>query len=126
MYCQIEEWLNDILKQEMPSALIAFNFNVYMDGDDQWSLELVGTKSFDIDGEDWACDEITNFGTRDDPFMWEQDADWVDVLDKVIVTLKKYLKRGAYASVLKASKGVGVGFVDGNIEILYPECKLEN
>ena len=33
--------------------------------------------------------------------------------------LKLYLKNGKYAEVLKSQAGVGVGFVDGNIEIIY-------
>ena len=33
--------------------------------------------------------------------------------------LNRYLKRGKYADLLKSKIGVGVGFVDGNIEILY-------
>ena len=33
--------------------------------------------------------------------------------------LKEYLENGKHAALLKSRTGVGVGFVDGNIEILY-------
>ena len=33
--------------------------------------------------------------------------------------LKGYLENGEYEDVLKSKPGVDIGFVDGNIEILY-------
>lgn len=119
IYAKIEEWLSKVLKQEIPSAIAAFCFNLYEDGEGCWSLELVGTENFDPEDEDWACDEITDLGTRDEPFSWEQEADWAEVLEKAAAALKQYLDCGRYADVLKACEGVGVGFVDGNLEILY-------
>lgn len=119
MYEKIEEWLNNILKQEIPSGVIAFNFNLYEDMDNNWSIELVGTESFDIDDEDWACDEVTDFGTRDNPFCWHKEAEWNEILKETASVLNNYLNNGACAGVLKNSKGVGVGFADGDIEILY-------
>ena len=119
MYDEIANWLDEILSQEMPSEIAAFHFNLYEDDDNEWSMELVGTKDFDLEDEDWACDEITDFDTRETPFSWEQDADWEKIFDEIITVLSEYLKKGTYANILKAYKGVGVGFVDGDIEILY-------
>lgn len=121
MYNQIEEWLNNVLEQEIPPETAAFCFNLYEDGSSSWSMELVGTEDFDAnpDNSDWACEEVTDFDTRDNPFSWEEDAEWDEVLEDVIVTLKQYLNNGLHADVLKAYAGVGVGFVDGDMEILY-------
>ncbi len=33
--------------------------------------------------------------------------------------LKKYLEQGQYTYILKKYQGVGLGFVDGNIEMLF-------
>lgn len=118
METKLEEWLNEVLEQEIPSEVVGFCFNLYED-EDCWSMELVGTERFDSEDDDWACDEVTDLGTRDEPFFWEQEGDWTEVLEDVVTALKKYLNSGLYADVLKARKGVGVGFVDGDMVILY-------
>ena len=68
------EWLDLILKNELNSEIKAINFNLYEDTDNKWSVELVGTFSFDKDNDDWACDEV--FTTRDQPFVIECESDW--------------------------------------------------
>ena len=55
------EWLDLILKNELNSEIKAINFNLYEDTDNKWSIELVGTFSFDRDNDDWACDEVFAF-----------------------------------------------------------------
>ena len=122
MYREIEKWLDGVLKNaEIPKETRAFNFNLYEDGDSNWSVEIVATASFDRDDEDWACDETDNFGTRDNPFCWQEETEWSAVLSKMQSVLTEYLENGRYAGVLKEYTGVGVGFVDGDIEILYAE-----
>lgn len=122
LYNQIEEWLNGILEeQEIPSETAAFCFNLYEDVGDTWSVELVAAADFDDDPDnpDWACDEVTDFDTRDNPLSWEKEAEWEEILNEVTAVLKQYLENGTHADILKAYSGVGVGFVDGNMEILY-------
>lgn len=119
MINKVIDWLDDILEQDIPESVVAFCFNLYDDGDDHWSMELVGTGQFDVDNEDWACDEITNFGTREERFIWKKALKWDDVLEEMICNLKEYLKTGKYAHILTSKDGVGVGFVDGDINILY-------
>lgn len=119
MYSKIADWLDQILGQDISEEVIAFGFNLYEDEDDLWSMELVGTGSFDAEDEDWCCDEVTDFGTREEPFTWERKADWDEILAEIVSCLKEYLEKGRYAGVLKDRMGVGVGFVDGDIEILY-------
>lgn len=122
MYQEIEAWLNVVLEQDIPSSVAAFGFNLYEDGNNAWSMELVGTESFNPENEDWICEEVTDFETRDDPFAWEQEAGWEEILEEVILVLKEYLENGLYADLLKSRCGVGVGFVDGDVEILYEEA----
>ena len=119
MLAKVTEWLDDVLEQSISEEIVAFCFNLYEDGNNSWSMELVGTASFDEDDQDWACDEVTDFGTRRMPLVWEKDAQWNEVLDEVIALLKAYLENGAHAEVLKEKASVGVGFVDGDIEIIY-------
>ena len=122
MFHVISEWLDDVLEgiwdTGIPKEVIAFGFNLYDDGED-WSMELIGASEFDMDDEDWLCNEVTDFDTRDNPFRWCKKAGWEEILNEVTCLLKRYLESGKYADVLKEKSGVGVGFVDGNINILY-------
>lgn len=54
----------------------------------------------------------------DEPFIWNSDEGWEKALKDAVLCIKKYLEDGAYG-VLKSRSGVGVGFVDGDIEIIY-------
>ena len=119
MYTLVEKWLNDILKQKIPAEVVALHFNLYEDGGNHWSIELVGTKSFDLENEDWCCDEIFDFGTRETPLIWKEEKAWNEILDEMVEILKKYLEQGRYACILKKYQGLGIGFVDGDVKMLF-------
>lgn len=119
MYNKIKEWLDSLPLHTLPDNVAAFNFNIYEDGDDWWSVEIVATDRFDVLDQDWACDEIADFGTRDNPFSWEEKAEWSDIQEEINTILRKYLEEGKFADVLKGYEAVGAGFIDGNIHILY-------
>ena len=119
MYCNIKNWLDNVLRQDIDEDIVAFCFNLYENRDNLWSMEVVGTESFDEEDDDWACDEVTDFGTREDLFTWNKEATWDIVLKEISSVLKKYLEEGEYADILKSKEGVGLGFVDGDIEILF-------
>ncbi len=119
MYNEVANWLDNVLVQDIPEKVVAFCFNLYDDGDECWSMELVGTERFDIDDEDWPCDEVTDFGTREELLRWTNGAEWNVILGEVIGILNQYLEYGKFANVLKGKSGVGVGFVDGDIDVLY-------
>ncbi len=116
MYETFEKWLNATLEQSIPAEVKAFCFNIYDDGDNTWSVELVGCSSFDENDADWACDEV--FDNRDEPFAWEEAADYDHIFAGVKVMILQYLQDGAQADVLKNSQGVAMGFVDGDLELL--------
>lgn len=110
-------WLDSVLKSDFSGEVKAINFNLYEDTDNKWSIEFVGTFSFDRDNEDWACDEV--FATRDNPFVIECENDWKSMETFFIGLVNKYLSSGKYASKLKEYQAVGIGFVDGNLHVLY-------
>ena len=110
-------WMNSILKNELNSEVKAINFNLYEDAGNKWSIELVGTFSFDKDNEDWACDEV--FAARDNPFVIERKSDWKSMERVFIDLVNSYLSSGKYAGKLKEYMAVGIGFVDGDLHILY-------
>ena len=115
-----DKWLDDVLESDLPPEIVAVNFNLYDDGDGQWSIEFVGADSFDEEDSDWACDEV--FTTRDDPFCWESEASWEEIQEEAADAIKAYLDEGAHAEQLKQYEAVGVGFVDGELDSImnYP------
>lgn len=113
----IEKWIDSIFEKPLPDEIIAIAFNLYEDGDNQWSVEMIGSGSFDAEDPDWACDEV--FDTRDNIQSWEQDAQWEEILREAADIITKYIKSGKYSEKLKSYKGIGVGFVDGDITIVY-------
>ena len=102
---------------EMFKMCIRDSFNLYEDTDNKWSIELVGTFSFNTDKDDWACDEV--FTTRDKPFVIERESDWKSMETVCIDLVNEYLSFGKYAGKLKEYQAIGIGFVDGDLHILY-------
>ena len=119
MFGEISKWLDNALNQEIPDEVVALCFNLYEDGNNKWSMEIVGTDRFDVEDEDWCCDEVTDFGTRNNCYTWEEAKKWNEILSEITSLLKDYLVSGKYAKLLKEKCGIGVGFVDGDIEIIY-------
>ena len=111
------EWLDLLLKNELSSEIKAIIFNLYEDTDNKWSIELVGTFSFNKDNDDWACDEV--FATRDNPFMIERESDWKSMEEFFVGLVNEYLSFGKYAGKIKEYQAIGIGFVDGDLHILY-------
>ena len=119
MYNKISKWIDAVFVADIPAEVVAFCFNLYEESDNVWSMELVGAGRFDPDDQDWACEEITDFDTRKNMFNWQADCEWNEALETMVAMLKQYLQKGKCADVLKSKSGVGAGFVDGDIEILY-------
>ncbi len=115
-YEQFAKWLDGFMDHGF-EEVVALNFNLYEDGDAKWSVELVGTASFDEDDDDWACDEF--FSNRETPLVWKESADWEMILSEVKEHICTYLERGEYSDLMKENQAVAVGFVDGDLEIVY-------
>ncbi len=119
MYNKVSEWIDGVLSANVPDEAVAFCFNLYENDEYYWSMDLVGAGRFDPEDQDWACDEVTDFDSRASLFTWQTECEWDEALQMMTDLLKKYLNEGKYADLLKSKNGVGVGFVDGDIEILY-------
>lgn len=114
------EWLENALKK-LPGDVEAIHFNLYEDNGDKWSVELVGTSTFDENNSDWACNEV--YTTRDNPYVLTKKSDWKAIENLFTTFLLNYLERGKYAHILKECRGIGIGFVDGDLSILYKKDK---
>lgn len=111
------EWLDTVLMVELPSKVRAINFNLYEDTENTWSIELVGTSEFDENDDDWACCEA--FSTRENPFAIEQEGDWQTVEEIFEEWISDYLANGKLSDKMKQYEAVGMGFVDGDLTILF-------
>ena len=118
-YDDFARWLDAVFEAGIPDYVVGIAFNLYEETDSHWAAEVVGTSSVDESDDDWACDEATDFNTRENPFSWQEDASWEEVLSEVNDIVVKYLEAGKYSHRLKEMKAVACGFVDGDLEILY-------
>ncbi len=120
----IFNWLDNILINDIQRDVHALCFNLYQDLDCRWSLELIGTNDYDENNDDWACDEVCDFGTRKNPFVLRYRAYWEIVLNLIYSVLLDYMESGKYAHLLKSKICVAVGFVDGDLKIVYKKQNI--
>ena len=111
------KWVDSALNCEIPNNTKAFCFNLYEDTDSKWSIELIGASKYDKENDDWACEET--FATRKNPFVITKESDWNEIRELFTRWLKEYLDCGNMAYVLKQYEAIGIGFVDGDLTILY-------
>ena len=115
-YKHFEKWLNEVLSEKMSDNIKAFCFNIYDDGNEEWSVELIGSKSFDTSDNDWPCDEV--FTTRSNPLKWSNLMTWQKQIKILKSCIEQYLQNGKYSQMLLSKQGIGYGFVDGDLHIL--------
>ena len=75
------------------------------------------TSEFDENDDDWACCEV--FSTRENPFEIEQEGDWQTVEEIFEEWISDYLANGKLSEKMKQNEAVGIGFVDGDLTILF-------
>ena len=119
-YTAFATWIDKHLSENLPDDIVAINFNLYEGSGNTYDVEIIGSDSFDEEDEDWACGEV--FSTRDDLFFVQRTndiAEWEEGLSFISALVEEYLREGKYAGKLKSYTAVGIGFVDGDIDILH-------
>jgi hypothetical protein len=110
-------WLDQILNT-IDTIPIAWSFNLY----ESFSVELVGTKSYNRKDEDWASDEM--YSSRDGHSNFEINAEtWEVALSLTVELIENYLEFGNNKEKLLESYAVGCGFVDGDLKVLFENPK---
>jgi hypothetical protein len=119
------DWLDGVLKTADLTDVIAFNFNLYEGVENTYHVELIGSNKYDSNDSDWACEEV--FTTRDNLYISDEVAGkpWGEALEFFKAKVCEYLKNGRNSDKLLASEAVGIGFVNGDLEILY-ESKIND
>jgi hypothetical protein len=114
-----EAWVNRALAQDIPEDVRALCINLYETGD-AFGLEMIGAPRFDSADADWACDEV--FAYREDPLeipAGRFDGKWDRCLAACTELLQGYLRSGAEAHRLESYDAVAIGFVDGDLEVVW-------
>jgi hypothetical protein len=123
LYGRFAEWVDRACSRQIPPEALAFSFNL-AETSDAFVMELIGSPRFDPSNPDWACDEV--FEVRDPEFELphsEVGREWEPVLQLGVTMVRRYLQDEGNAGLrLREAKGVGVGFVDGDLEIVWPEA----
>ena len=114
-------WLDAALSARIPAEVRAFNFNLYEGVQRTWDVELIGTAFYDPTNPDWACDPIYEY-----PELFFMPVDtagyrWEQALATAIELITMYLRGGEHRDVLRNAVAVAVGFVDGDLTVLWPE-----
>jgi len=120
---EFNNWLQDALQQEIPTSVRAFSFNLFEYPEKEeakFGVELVGTKTFNESDPDWACDEIWEPKQRKlEISILFSGGDWKQCQAKVKSLAVEFLRNGPGAGILKSRQGVGIGFVDGDMEVIW-------
>lgn len=116
-------WIVSALASEVPKTVVAYSFNLFElpPGDAKYGIELIGSDEFDTDDSDWACSETWVANPRSISIPRASgDGPWEECLDHVKGLLMNTLsKSSATASKLKDARAVAIGFVDGDLELIW-------
>lgn len=114
---RIFAWL-EAVDNPAPEGITAIYIGIFESEDSTYMLHLAGSRHYDENDEDWACDEdfvpeqqYTELYTKD-----IKDTEWESILNAVVSAVSRYLKTKAdSSSSLFHGKIVAVGFDDGNL-----------
>ncbi|MYN02918.1 hypothetical protein GTP41_12485 [Pseudoduganella sp. DS3] len=119
---EFSEWVMLAVGSGVPTEVCAFCFNLYDRSDDGlFSVELIGVDEFDADDGDWACSEVwAPVNSRIEIPLAFSGNDWRSCLDEMADLLNQLLASGsAAAQILKSRQAIAVGFVDGDLDVLW-------
>jgi hypothetical protein len=113
-------WLDKVLEQDLPKGIIAFNFNLYEGSDETYNVQLIGSDEFSENDEDWVC---TDYFTTGEDICYirrtKEIEDWEKGLSYLTKLAQRYIAEGKKSDILKSASAVAIGFVDGDISIIY-------
>ena len=122
LYPDFAAWVDAALGRPIPAEVVAFAFNLY-EGIETFDIQITGSPTFDAADQVWASEIAFSSGESLFPVPRQLVSDrWEEALELVREVVRRYLSDGSRASVLRGSKGVGVGFVEGDLHLVWPEA----
>lgn len=116
------EWIQHINQTEkIDSSIIGFNFGLF-ETTEGFEMYLIGSKTFDIEDEDWATN--VDFEPKQKYFQFGQefsaDKDWQAILKYSEMLVQGYVSSGKYKnSIFVNARGITTGFDAGNLTVIY-------
>jgi len=113
-------WVDAALGRSIPTETVAFHFNLY-EGAASVHVQLMGTDSFEGGEQYWPGRET--FTTGEDIFevpFESAGAAWPQWLESLKIVVLAYIDSGNRSALLRSSQEVGIGFVDGDMYVLWP------
>ena len=117
-------WLENGLDVEIPEGIRGFSFNLFEPAripGVKFGIEIIEAATFDEEDPDWTYDEIWEPSIRQLAIPLDFSGDkWKVCLDRMKELVVNYLKSNTNATrKLKSVEGVGLGFIDGDLEIVW-------
>ena len=117
-------WMEEALSGDIPEEVCAFSFNLFQPArveNVKFGIQLVGCDKFDEKDDYWPCNEIWEPKNRNlyIPIKISGES-WEDCQDVMLRELKEILNMDyKFNTVLKSKLGIGLGFVDGDLFIIF-------
>jgi hypothetical protein len=111
-----EEWISQIIKTEKPSKKIkGYYFGLFETDGKEYMMYLSGSKEFDVDDDDWACNNDFEPKEKYLPLPQYKGFGWEDVLNQTINLLQRFIATDIYKnSFFAKAQGIAMGFDNGN------------
>ena len=112
------QWIRSINANETPNnEIIAFRFGLF-ETENGITMYLVGSKEFDEEDEDWACNE--DFEPKNKylelPSEYVKGKKWENVLKDALIILRAFINSDEFkTSIFKNSVAIAAGFDDGDL-----------
>jgi hypothetical protein len=120
MYSDLVDWMTRVNQTDLPPAdIIAFNFGLFENADGCYTTYLTGSRSYDPDDDDWACNE--DYSPAEKYFELKElpsaENEWQDVVGVMAGLLRRYAQSTNFSeSFLASAKAITFGFDDGVLE----------
>ena len=122
VYNAFENWIDYLIETNtMPEDTRALCLNLYEEGDDMYSMQIIAANRYSDTDDDWPCDETWSSG--EDVFTIsianEEEKDRQRAYDIFTEIISAYVRDGKYSSLLTSYLALAMGYVDGELEIIY-------
>jgi hypothetical protein len=122
IYKDFSSWLNNHLSENWLFRIVAVKFNLHEGAEQTYDIELIGCRSLGENDNNWDCD--TTFTTKQlfSIPRTSEIADKKQGFSFITDLISEYIADGKYRDYLLQCIAVGVGFIDGDNEIIH-RCK---
>lgn len=110
-------WLDNYFKETLTEELVALNFDLSEEKNNNWSIEIVGCYDFSLDNSMWSKNAISDY--RYEKFSFKMNCTWEDVQILLSNMILEYFSFEKKKRLLEKFKAISIGFNDGAIRVIY-------